>query len=142
MDQQQETDAIIVGPPTMQVRVCRDGPLVCLDLTGDALSDDVVAALRAAETRGWLTPDSRMLFDLTRYAGSIEWQILRQILDMPCWGDAAGRRMRAAYIVRDGSWAAVVRVLSTQFDGTRHATFSNAAHARHWLFSDADPPKV
>lgn len=133
MDPQQDMDAIIVGPPTMQIRVRRDGPLICFDLLGEVLSDDVVGAMRMAEGRGWLGPDSRMLFDLTLYAGSIEWKILRQLLDMPCWGAAAGRRMHAAYVVRDGLWSAVIRVFSTHFEGTRHAAFTSAAQARHWL---------
>ncbi len=130
-------EAIVIGPPTMQVQVRRDHDIIRFALTGEVLSDDVVGAMLAAQARGWLAPDSRMLFDLTLYAGSIEWRILRQILDLPCWGAAATRRMRAAYIVRDGLWDAVVRVLSTQFEGTRHAAFTSAVDARCWLSSTA-----
>lgn len=132
--QTSDRDAILVGPPTMQVHVRRDGGIIQFALTGEVLSDDVVGAMLVAQERGWLAPDSRMLFDLTLYAGSIEWRVLRQILEMPCWGEEKGRRMRAAYIVRDGLWEAVIRVLSTQFEGTRHATFTSAEEARRWLF--------
>lgn len=136
---QQTVDEIAIGLTATRARVGFDGAVVHVVLEGDTAMGDILAVMEAAQAQGWLSPTSRLLLDLSRYGGSIDWEGVRAIKAMPCWGSLQERRPRAAYIIRDSVWALLIRMMSAIFAATQHRTFTNEAAAREWLLSD-DPP--
>lgn len=131
-------DEIVLGLETTQARVVYDGTVVRVVLEGETAMGDILAVMEAAQSKGWLSPTSRMILDVSRYGGSIDWEGVRAIQAMPCWGNAEERRTRVAYIVRDSMWSLLIRMMSAIFSTTQHGTFLSEEAALNWLLSD-DP---
>lgn len=111
---------------------CKEGILWIL-IEREASAEDLVTCFKQAMSAGWLKLSMLTLVDLTKFTGAVDWGAIRTISKMARWGTDRGEISRVAYLVRDGQFNALVKIVSVLFPLSSHRAFSSAAHAMTWL---------
>ncbi|HEY0282701.1 MAG TPA: hypothetical protein VGC27_08765 [Rhizomicrobium sp.] len=77
------------------------------------------------------------LIDLTRFTGTVDWDAIRTMRKMTPRGRKSASRV--AYVVRDGLFVNLIKIVKVIFPKIRHEAFISRAEAIAWL--DADKAK-
>jgi hypothetical protein len=99
----------------------------------EASASALVSCFKEALEAGWMKLSMPTLVDLTRFTGAVDWGAIRAISKMARWGTDKSEVSRVAYLVRDGQFNALVKIVSALFPLSSHRPFSNPEHALTWL---------
>jgi hypothetical protein len=99
----------------------------------EATGDNLVICFTRGLGRGVVDLASPALVDLTRFTGAVDWAAIRAVKDMAVWGRGARRKTRVAYLVRDGQFAALVKIIAALFPRSSHRAFYRLDEAVAWL---------
>lgn len=94
--------------------------------SGDALRQCIQRAVAA----GMIGSGRRVLVDMRRFTGPIDWAAIHDIRAMARWG---GGGSRVAYVARSGLVAVLLRVFSDLFPRSSHRFFTEPDEALIWL---------
>ena len=108
----------------------------------EASAADLMTCLKQALQAGWMKLSMPTLVDLTRFTGAVDWGTIRMISKMARWGSDASEVSRVAYLVRDGQFNALVKIVSALFPLSSHRPFSNPEHALTWLSASKQRPRA
>lgn len=111
---------------------CKDNILWIL-IEKEASAEDLIACIKEALQAGWLKLSMPTLVDLTKFTGAVDWDAVRTISKMARWGTDRNGISRTAYLVRDGQFNPLVKIVSVLFPLSTHRPFSNLEHALTWL---------
>ena len=107
----------------------------------EASAADLMTCLKRALQAGWMKLSMPTLVDLTRFTGAVDWATIREISKMARWGSDASEVSRVAYLVRDGQFNVLVKIVSALFPLSSHRPFSSPAHALTWLSATKQRPR-
>ncbi|WP_133065562.1 hypothetical protein [Niveispirillum lacus] len=85
-----------------------------------------------AAAAGMLRPDNRVLVDIRKFRGSVDWGMIREMRRYAPWVSRPGQRIRCAYLLPEG-FGSFVTILASFFPGARHRAFRDQASALRWL---------
>lgn len=111
---------------------CKDSILWIL-IDREASAEDLVTCFKLALEAGWMKLSMPTLVDLTKFTGAVDWGAMRTISQMARWGSDRSDISRVAYLVRDGQFNALVKIVSVLFPLSSHRPFANSEHALTWL---------
>ena len=115
----------------IKLKIC--GQRLMIAVVGEPSGKELVAHLREGLARGLIRPNMRVLIDLTRFVGVVDWTVLSDVRAMAHWGKNAGHTSRTAYLLRDGAAAMLVKAISAMFPASLHQGFTNRRDAVRWL---------
>ena len=115
----------------IKLKVC--GQRLMIAVVGEPSGKELVAHLREGLARGLIRPHMRVLIDLTRFVGVVDWSVLTDVRAIANWGKDAGHTSRTAYLLRDGSAAMMVKAISAMFPASQHRGFTDRQGAVRWL---------
>lgn len=130
-----EKDAVVsLGPPKRRIIFKASGNRLLVVVKGDPARITLINSFRAGLERGMFRPRMRVLIDLTEYFGIVNWSAIFAIGEMiPPDSDEPGCLSRIAYVVRDDSFDALIKISGVLFDRSNHRTFDNHTDASTWL---------
>jgi len=99
----------------------------------EASPEALISCFKQGLQSGWMKLSMPTLVDLTRFTGAVDWGAVRAIAKMARWGSDKSEVSRVAYLVRDGQFNALVKIVSALFPLSSHRPFSNLEHALTWL---------
>jgi hypothetical protein len=99
----------------------------------EASAEEIVSCLSQALQCDWMKLSMPTLVDLTRFTGAVDWSAIRTVSKMARWGTDSNEVARVAYLVRDGQFNAIVKIVAALFPLSSHRPFSNPEHAMTWL---------
>ncbi len=115
------------------VFIRRRGPMLWILIEKEASAKELVACFKQALDAGWMKLSMPTLVDLTRFTGAVDWSAIRAISKMARWGSDRREVSRVAYLVRDGQFNALVKIVSALFPLSSHRPFASPEHALTWL---------
>jgi hypothetical protein len=99
----------------------------------EARAEEILSCLKEALQCDWMKLSMPTLVDLTRFTGAVDWSAIRTVSQMARWGTDSNEVARVAYLVRDGQFNAIVKIVAALFPLSAHRPFSNPEHALAWL---------
>jgi hypothetical protein len=99
----------------------------------EASANELISCFQQGLQAGWMKLSMPTLVDLMRFTGAVDWGAVRAISKMARWGSDKREVSRVAYLVRDGQFNALVKIVSALFPLSSHRPFSNPEHALTWL---------
>jgi hypothetical protein len=127
---------IHIGPGSqiqddIKLKIC--GNRLMIAVVGEPSGRQLVPHLREGLARDLIRPNMRVLIDLTRFVGVVDWTILSDVRAMAHWGDGTRHTSLTAYLLRDGAAAAMVKAISVLFPASQHRAFTDRQEAARWL---------
>lgn len=128
-----DNDFIASSSPQGGIFLRRKDNLLWILVEKEAASEELVAGFKQALQVGLVKRSMPTLVDLTRFTGAVNWGAIRAVSKMARWGTDPNEVARVAYLVRDGQFNALVKIVSALFPLVSHRPFSNREHALTWL---------
>ncbi len=107
--------------------------LLWILIENEATGEDLVRCFADGLSAGVVEPSIPTLVDLTRFTGAVDWTAIRAVRDLAAWGRGVKRNSRIAYVVRDGQFAALVKIVAALFPRSVHRAFYKLDDAVSWL---------
>lgn len=90
----------------------REDNMLWILVEKEAEADELVSCFKEALQAGWMKLSMSTLVDLTRFTGAVDWGAVRTIGKMARWRTDKSEVSRVAYLVRDGQFHALVKIVS------------------------------
>lgn len=105
-----------------------------IQLQGGPPGEALLRCIRQGLLDGQVRHSMPTVVDLSRFDGVIDWPSLRAILALAPWGKGAPAGAgRVGYVVRDGWFDMVIKVVRIMFPMSRHRTFIDVGGALAWV---------
>lgn len=140
---QPDGEPIVVQPAADAIRVASGGGSVALWVQDDVLwiqmqggppGEALLRCIRQGLLAGQVRHSMPTVVDLSRFDGVIDWPSLRAVLALAPWGKGAPVGAgRVGYVVRDGWFGMVIKVVRIMFPMSQHRTFPDVAGALAWV---------
>lgn len=121
-----------VGHGADHITIALSEGFLCFHLSGEVLSADIETALSLAADDGMLRPDNRVLVDIRKFRGTIDWGMIRDMRRHAPWVTHPGSQVRCAYVLPEG-FGSFVSILASFYPGARHRAFRDQSSALRWL---------
>lgn len=141
-------DDNFIGGHTVQggVFLRKRNDLLWILVEKDATGEDLMKAFKRGLDAGLVGTSMPALVDLARFTGAVDWAAIRAVREMVPWGRGAKGKSRVAYVIRDGQFAALIKIVAVLFPRSTHRVFYKLEDAVAWLDSaqapDAAEPKT
>lgn len=89
-------------------------------------------AMELAVEDALVRPDNRVLVDIRRFTGSIDWGMIRDLRRHAPWSTNAQHCVRCAYLLPD-NYPRFLTILASFYPGAKHRAFKDDASALRWL---------
>ncbi|AUN29098.1 STAS/SEC14 domain-containing protein [Niveispirillum cyanobacteriorum] len=121
-----------VGHRSGYISVALSEGFLCFLLVGDVPPGDIEMAMGLAVEDALLRPDNRVLVDIRRFTGSIDWGMIRDLRRHAPWSTNAQNSVRCAYLLPD-NYPRFLTILASFYPGAKHRAFKDDASALRWL---------
>jgi hypothetical protein len=115
----------------IKLKIC--GQRLMIAVVGEPSGKELIAHLRDGLARDLIRPNMRVLIDLSRFVGVVDWTVLTDVRAMANWGKDGVHTSRTAYLLRDGAAAMMVKAISAMFPASLHRGFTDRQEAVRWL---------
>jgi len=124
-------EELAAGGVTLKV----DGRKLLIAITGEPPGDLLLARFQEGLARNLLHPNMRVLVDMRRFFGVVDWQAIAQLRKLAPWGEDSGHPSRVAYLMKSFEAAILIKATGALFTRSEHKVFTEQAAAIAWLES-------
>ncbi len=128
-----------VGHRSDHISIALSEGFLCILLSGDVASADIEMAMELSVEQGLLRPDNRVLVDIRRFTGSIDWGMIRDLRRHAPWAISGQQSVRCAYLLPD-NYPRVLVILASFYPGAKHRAFRDDVSALRWLAEPSARP--
>jgi len=121
-----------VGHRSGHISIALSEGFLCFLLAGDVPPADIEMAMELAVEDRLLRPDNRVLVDIRRFTGSVDWGMIRDLRRHAPWTLTNQQSVRCAYLLPD-NYPRFLVILASFYPGAKHRAFKDEASALRWL---------
>ena len=126
---------IACGPESGCIALKISGDRLYVVVRGEPKGEHLVECFRDGLDSGSLRPSMRTLVDLTDFIGTVDWRAILTVRTLAPWGKKDSGTALTAYVVRNDTFGALIKIIRTLFLGSTHRMFDNFQGAIAWLES-------